>query len=210
MKELTLNTGKTTSQIYCKYKALVDDADYEHLTQFYWYAKRNGYTVYARGIVAINGEQREVYLHRYLMGVVDNRSAEVDHKDHNGLNNQRDNLRACTKLNNSKNRRRLKVPTMCSKQYKGVTKFRNKKSNRFIARIRIDGQLLAIGNFETEVEAAMAYNEAASKAFGEFACLNDLDMRQLGELILRKKGDLEKLTAVLEATEKKKKYKMSL
>jgi hypothetical protein len=57
-------------------------------------------------------------------------------------------------------------------KFKGVSKT---KYNRFRARIGLDYKRVDLGCYSSEIEAAKAYNEAAKKYFGEFACLNKLD-----------------------------------
>lgn len=85
----------------------------------------------------------------------------VDHIDHNGLNNQRSNLRVCTISENNQNRRPKK-----GKNYLG-TKF-VKSTNKWHAILRTK----FIGTFLSEIEAAKAYDKAAKEKFGEFAYLN--------------------------------------
>ena len=90
MREIPLTQGKT---------ALVDDEDYEGLSQFRWFAHKNGKTFYA----ARSMNPGIVKMHRFILGVVDPK-IEVDHEDCNGLNNQRSNLRRATHGENQHNR----------------------------------------------------------------------------------------------------------
>jgi hypothetical protein len=90
----------------------------------------------------------------------------VDHIDHDLLNNRRENLRVCTNAQNSRNSKLSK----CNKTgYKGVYCL-NRRS--FRARIVVDYKTIHLGYFSNAGDAAKAYNEAALKYFGEFACLN--------------------------------------
>jgi hypothetical protein len=89
---------------------------------------------------------------------------DIDHKDHNGLNNQKFNLRICTRKQNARNKR-----STGSSIYLGVYKT---KRNYICARISMDGCCKHIGNFKTEEAAARAYDEVAKRCHGEFANLN--------------------------------------
>lgn len=92
-----------------------------------------------------------------------------DHKDGNGLNNQKDNLRICTKSQNGQNRRKKEG---CSSQFVGVTW--SKKQKRWVAQIGIADRMTHLGSFIDERAAASAYNKAAVGMFGESAKLNRL------------------------------------
>lgn len=149
MKEIKLTQDKV---------ALVDDADYDYLNQFKWYVTKGPKTFYAGRDLVIDGVTRRLKMHRIIMstpcGLV------TDHIDHNGLNNQRSNLRNCTKSQNQRN----KTPIGSSK-YLGV--------NICIrATIRINNKNVNIGSFKTEEEAARAYDKMAKIHFGEYANLN--------------------------------------
>lgn len=145
------------------YVALVDDDRFDEVNQFKWCA-----LVGARGIVY--GQRRDgkkrAYLHRYLLGVTD-RLVQVDHRNHDGLDNRIANLRTATVNQNQGNKR----PAMgMSSVYKGVNL--DRVNNRWMARIQVDGRQLYLGRHATELEAAAAYDAAALSYFGEFACLN--------------------------------------
>ena len=105
-------------------------------------------------------------MHRMILGVTDS-SLHVDHRDHNGLNNTRSNIRVGTPRQNSYNQRPKRGG---SSQFKGVSL--NKARSRWVAFIRIDGRNTQLGYFQDEEDAARAYDEAARKHHGEFAYLN--------------------------------------
>lgn len=97
-------------------------------------------------------------MHNLIMGQLG-----VDHRDHNGLNNKRSNLRVATNGQNQANRR-------TSAQYRGIFKDR---SGKWVARIRQPvGKREYLGYFSDPEEAARAYDRAAVRIHGEFALLN--------------------------------------
>lgn len=106
-------------------------------------------------------------MHRHIFGLTDPRIL-VDHRDHDGLNNQRHNLRVCNHSQNAANSRKTRQPT--KSQYKGVS------GGDWVAEITVEGQTLSLGTFKSEIEAAEAYNLAAHKHFGDFSCLNHIDL----------------------------------
>jgi hypothetical protein len=101
---------------------------------------------------------------------------EVDHINHNPLDNRKENLRICTRRENSRNRTKGKFIKRPSSRYKGVSF--DKKLNKWIAAIGLD-TMIYIGCFTTEEDAAFAYNIKAKEIFGEFACLNEVDIAQI-------------------------------
>lgn len=158
MKEITLTQGKT---------ALVDDSDYEYLNQFRWCVTIRNKTSYAirrkgckPGII--------IYMHREVLGLTDPKIF-VDHKDRDGLNNQRENLRVATKSQNSMNGSIRKNKTS---KYRGVRLF--KERGKWVSAIWVNGKLKHLGIFKSEIDAAVVYNNAAKELFGEFANLNNI------------------------------------
>ena len=104
-------------------------------------------------------------MHRDIMKTP--KGLEVDHKDYNGLNNQRFNLRNCTHRQNQINKIVISLAP-----YRGVSWVLKRKKWKIKARIKVNGRNIHLGYFKTEEAAALAYNEAAIKYFGEFAVLN--------------------------------------
>jgi hypothetical protein len=115
----------------------------------------------------INGQRK--YFHRIVMGSP--LRLDVDHINGNTLDNRKSNLRICTRKENIRNRQASGVKNKSS-QYKGV--FRCNTRNTWKARIQVDFKQIHLGSFRLEVDAARAYNEAATKYFGAYARLNKI------------------------------------
>lgn len=152
MKEINLTQGLV---------AKVDDKDYQYLNQFKWFARRSGNVFYAERIVTRMGVRQEIFMHNAIMQP--QKGLFVDHIDRNGINCQRHNMRICTRSQNNMNR-----IAWGQSKYKGVSY----NDGKIRARIRLNKKLINLGNFKTEKDAAIAYNNAAKKYFGEFANLN--------------------------------------
>jgi len=156
---------------YCKIPlthgqfAKVDPEDYIWLSQFNWYHKPSKTTAYAIRSVKWNKKKKDIYMHRLLI----NTPAHLfcDHINHNGLDNRKQNLRNCTKKQNSANSRSL---AKSSSKYKGVSW--SKRRKKWAAYITSEGKQRHLGYFEKEVEGAKVYDRAAKKFRGRFAALN--------------------------------------
>lgn len=166
MKKIPLTRGQF---------AIVDDIDYERLSAYKWHAREAPRTWYAgRSINKPGLPRRSVLMHREVLGAA--KGVGVDHINHNGLDNRRSNLRLATQKDNSRNQRKGKRASSC---FKGVYVMKGAKRNRYRACIRDGAQrpdgtysLRSLGCFESEGDAARAYDEAAAQSFGEFAALN--------------------------------------
>lgn len=148
--------------------ALVDDADYELVTQHRWFVmekKVEGQRTrgpYAGTWIYRDGGRSLLMMHALITDW-----SLTDHKNHNGLDNRRSNLRQATKKQNNQNSRsRLGS----SSQYKGVL-WRERRRG-WVATIHHEGKARQIGTFSTEEDAARAYDAAARELFGEYAALN--------------------------------------
>lgn len=152
---------------------LVDDCDYEFLNQFSWRAKRERNTYYAIRRVRINGRLKEIRMHRLIMDTPAH--LQVDHRDRNGLNNQRNNLRNVRASDNCQN-----VAPRSNTGYLGVSRREwvnddGSVSVRFTAGIQRDHVNYRLGNKHLTAEAAaMAYNAKAIELYGEKANLNEI------------------------------------
>lgn len=136
--------------------AIVEDSDFESVDRFKWCAHRQARQTYAYRSVG----QKTIFLHQFLMSGI----PRVDHRDGNGLNNQRSNLRPATVSNNACNRGRPKNNTS---GFKGV--YWNKLAGKWHVKIQLDRKRKHIGYFDDPVEGAKAYDRAARELHGEFA-----------------------------------------
>lgn len=169
MKVIPLTQGKHTR---------VDDADYAALSQFKWNASQRKMTWYAvrnepYGPVIDNRGRRKNYkvlMHRQILGL--GRGERGDHRNNDGLDNQRHNLRRCTAQQNGFNRQKSRG---CSSRFKGVCWC--KQHEQWVSYIGDSNKNPKIrrrhlGLFDSEVAAARAYDSAANELFGQFAYLN--------------------------------------
>lgn len=166
--------------------AKVDDEDYDFLMQFKWYTqtKKGDSTSYVYRSYWEDAKVKRETMHRDVMKA--KKGQIVDHKDHNGVNNQKSNLRICTPSDNMRNR--ISAPNKSSK-YLGVFAYiqnfilqdgSKSQYKRYKAVIRLNKDVqLRLGTFpfteEGEIAAAKAYDVEAKKHHGEFANLNFKD-----------------------------------
>ena len=153
MKTIELTKGKYV---------LVDDEDYDYLNQWDWYAYPHGRTFYAvREIIAKTGIKSKLRMHRVIVNA---KNGEIcDHRDGNGLNNQRANLRKCshqqntwnsrTRINNTSGQRGVRWDKDKMK-WRSVIGYKNKK--------------IHLGYFDSQQQASDIYNRRARDLFGEY------------------------------------------
>lgn len=174
MREIPLTRGMV---------AIVDDDVAEMLLMHKWQAKKGRHTYYAvRNSKKCEGKSRRIWMHRQIMGITDPK-IHGDHVDGNGLNNLMENLREASCLQNSFNRNKQ---TNNTSGFKGVSKVKGRL--RWEARIQVGDKITMLGYYFTPEAAAIAYNEAAVKHYGEFAKLNDVDISHKAPYIKMKPG----------------------
>jgi hypothetical protein len=128
-----------------------------------WEVTKTAYASYARKEFTRKGVRKKVKLHRLLLNAKE--GEYVDHRNHNGLDNRRANIRIATPQQNQFNKNAKR-----GKKFKGVTQLKGcKKYTAFIC-----GKKIA--SFKTPEEAALAYNAKALEVFGEFARLNKVEV----------------------------------
>jgi hypothetical protein len=155
VKEIPLRNGGVV---------VVDDDDHAFLSKYTWSRLDDEDRSYAAFWGMMAGRRQRFLMHRLILGFG---NFEVDHRDGNGLNNQRGNLRPASKNQNQHNRGPMKKG---SSRFKGVWKLRN----RWRAGITVNRVKFHIGVFDTQELAAAAFNEAALKHHREFSRLNPL------------------------------------
>ncbi len=145
----------------------IDDDDVDKILIYKWRRQKGLRTDYAAKTIYLGDKKwKTILMHRFILGITDP-NIIIDHIDGNGLNNQKTNLRICTRGENSSNRASKQNG---SSKYLGVCAI--KRERIWQAHIRKNHQIYYLGRFINEKDAAIAYNNAALKLHGEFARLN--------------------------------------
>lgn len=160
MKIIDISTPK-----YPNAFTMVDDEDFERISAYKWCVDESPRT---RNIYAKRSSpdgRSKIRMHREILRV--GPGAIVDHKDRNGLNNQKENLRLATASQNGHNCFLAPPPNKSSK-YRGVCRYKRLKRETWIAKIKTQGRAKHLGYFSTQEAAYAAYLEAAKEIYGEF------------------------------------------
>ena len=161
MRTISLTNGGT---------AFVSNCDYAYLCRWTWHCNSGGYAARDEGNSRIPASRKRYRMHLEIakrMGM--SLTPQADHQDRNRLNNQRDNLRSAKRSEQLANRGKAKHNTS---GYKGV--FWHGGTQKWMAQIVVDRKAIYLGVFIKKKTAARAYNTAATKYFGNFACLNEV------------------------------------
>ena len=158
--KIKLSQGKT---------ALVDYIDYKYLSQWKWHFFDNRYAARKEHIYISPKKYgtKTVLMHREIMKL--NSSQFVDHKNRNGLDNRRENLRMATRQQNQCNQ---KIRNDNMSGFKGVSWYKSR--NKWLSEIHSNNKKIFIGYFDKLKDAATAYNKKAILLHGEFASLNPI------------------------------------
>lgn len=157
MKKIKLTQGKY---------ALVDNKDFERLNKFKWHFKSKKNKFHGTGYAYKWGaNNKRMFMHHMVLKRKNGKFN--DHINGNGLDNRRKNLRYCSAAQNMWNRGKY---LKNNSKYKGAHWHTTNKT--WVANISVNGKQFHLGTFESEICAAKAYNVAAKKHHGEFACLN--------------------------------------
>lgn len=140
--------------------AYINDEDFDKINKYKWNAHFNGHNNYARARI----NNKMVYMHHFILG---NPIDYIDHKDGNGLNNMKSNLRFCTNQMNQANR---KINKNNKSGYKGVSWSKEKK--KWVVNITFNRKTIFFGYYTDLISAAKKYDNEAKKLFGEFAKTN--------------------------------------
>jgi len=151
--------NKTQIPITQGFVAIISACDYELVSRFRWRILKTGATNYAQ---SGGGHGKEsILMHRLILGhCVDGKVC--DHRDGNGLNNKRSNLRPATHAQNIANSKRR----IATSKYRGVSWCKDR--NKWMANIFINGKTVNLGRYSTELQAWAAYLKAAKKRYGQF------------------------------------------
>jgi hypothetical protein len=140
--------------------ALVDDDDFEWLSQWRWCVLKSRHGFYAKR------SSKGIMMHREIVGQYGLAGPSVDHINHDGLDNQKVNLRACTQSENQANRRK----TIGSSRFKGV--HFEAQTQRWRPMVKCNGRTYRGPRFDAEELAAAWYDKMACELFGDFALIN--------------------------------------
>lgn len=157
---------EVVSPKYGKHNILIDDVDLETILMYKWrlFPRKFGGFYAQAWTPMVNGKRKIIRMHNLIM-----KDKYIDHINGDGLDNRRCNLRKSTPITNGQNKRSRGGESI----YKGV--YRNKQVKTkitWMACIQVNKKHVHLGSFSSEIEAAIAYNKAAIKYFGEFAKLN--------------------------------------
>lgn len=167
-------SGFCTIQLNNGHTAIVDSSDYDYVARFKWHVHPGRYCWYAVRSTCVGGQKIQVRMHREIMtshGICI-KGFHIDHADRDGLNNRFSNLRIVGFSENNINQRIRKDN---SSGFKGVYLHTPRYgSPGWRARLQVGKKRLHLGVFRTPEEAALAYNDAALRYYGEFALLNEI------------------------------------
>lgn len=150
------------------HECVIDSRDFELVRRYRWYPDKAGRTFYAvTNVPNLDGTRSRLKMHRLIFPS----NRDIDHKDRNGLNNRRSNLRQATDAQNNWNQQTRRGTS----QFKGVylrKDYARRGITKYYATISVHGRRISLGVFDSEETAAHVYDEAAKKYHGEFALLN--------------------------------------
>lgn len=147
----------------CKTIALVDDEDYQKISQFTWYLVKVNDLSYAQRIVLLeSGKRTHVKMHHDIFGKCSGKV--LDHANRNGLDNRKQNLRFATRSQNNANAR---VKTNSKSQVKGC--WFNPKTNLWVSWLAFEGKKIYVGKFKNLEDAKIAFANKHKQVYGEFS-----------------------------------------
>lgn len=151
--------------------SIVDDEDFDWLSEFKW-SFNGGYAARTQSVkkreAVSSKEAKTLYMHKEILKHYGLFSEYGDHKNKDKLDNRKDNLREANNQQNCCNSSKQKGN--CKSRYKGVTWYQNR--NKWRARITNKGKCILLGFYDSEVDAALAYDVGSLYYHGEFGSLN--------------------------------------
>lgn len=147
--------------------ALISEEDYDRVSRYRWHVHQIAFPgqrdhgPYAFANARRDGKRTRIYMHGLITGY-----PATDHINHDGLDNRRINLRPA----GNRNQHNTRANILTTSNFKGV--HWDRARSRWRAAISAGGAYRYLGRFESEVDAARAYDAAAHFYFGEYACLN--------------------------------------
>lgn len=148
---------------------IIDSEDLKIFENYKWNLCNKNGTLYLLSFIKVDGKRKTIYYSRIITNASEN--IIVDHIDGNTLDNRKSNLRFVNKTQNAQNMKSNKNSTS---KYKGVSFDKCRKLWRVV--IKVNKKQVYVGRFDSEIEAATAYNEAAKKYFKEYARLNQIEL----------------------------------
>ncbi|MBI5872710.1 MAG: hypothetical protein HZB36_01005 [Candidatus Omnitrophica bacterium] len=167
--------------------ALFDDDDYQKVSAYRWHVRHKNKCpdlFYAARIKQINGKRKTIWMHRFIMNLESNDRRLVDHRNTDGLDNRKCNLRIATIQENVRHSRKHR--DALHSQYKGL--YWEAERQMWRAYIYVNKKKFWLGRFKKEKDAAIAYNYKAIELFGEYALLNNFEHQSKRVTFLVERG----------------------
>jgi hypothetical protein len=159
-----INKFMVSSKKHGDKEIIIDAEDYNKIKYYHWSILCSRKYFY----VITDYAKKRIYLHRFIFNLK-NSNEFIDHKNHNTLDNRKQNLRKCTQAENNRNLLKSSINTS---GYKGVRW--NEPCKKWAACVKFNRKVYYLGYFKYKKDAAIAYNNGAVKYFGEFARLNEI------------------------------------
>lgn len=177
LNKYIINGNMVTIYMRDNKEMIIDVEDLQKVINYHWFPVKGRKTYYAKA----NHFGCRVWAHRIILGnKISAELNQIDHINHNGLDNRKCNLRLCNNQQNHFNISKRRCNT--TSQYKGVSWSSDR--NKWMACIALNGKTKNLGRFDNEIDAAKAYNEASKQYFGEFANLNKIEEGNVHEKML--------------------------
>jgi hypothetical protein len=153
-----MEDGTTIIHLQDGASTIIDTADYHLVSNRRWCKDNEGY-------VSSSWPRPAVRMHAVILGTP--KGTRTDHKDHDGLNNRRSNMRLASAAQNAAN---METPQHNTSGFKGVSW--HKSRGKWRAYAKKDRRQIYLGYFINLEDAARAYDTKAIELWGPFAKLN--------------------------------------